>query len=384
MNEDFLPENIQKMALTQTSEEYQNNHYNHALSARDQIQWYIDSIRNVLNDMPFPCSDTLDIKMKKKIKTLQRKRDEQLKSLELSESVIKEDVNILLNTMAGSVNHKWDDYNLGQIVGFNLKTIKCSNNLIPLPIQSLFYVLILTYGYLVNQAINAMILKYEVTSLAEKDIPKKEMALFNELRKFSERLGETNNQIDDIKKGQEEIMRKIDVHDDKTSRAHARQEDKITKRNSAEKRKQLTQEDCASCLYRQKVVYFKKKEDYLRKVGITATIPKLPKDEKMVERTIQRWDQYIASNGEKGTEPPPGYSRERSEMEFERWAETLESIVFEKWKKRQPRLYQKKTDGCETMWTPEDEENLDEDSENFASRGKVSLVARFSHKTKQD
>ena len=166
MNEYFLPDNLQEMVRTQTTEEYRNNLYNYASLARDHIQWYIDCIREILKGILFPCSGTHDAKVKKRILFLQKKRDKQLEDLNLSETAIKEDVNKLLNAMAGSVNHKWDDYNLGKIVGFQSDDIKRSDDLIPLPIQSLYYVSSLTYGYLINHAIKAMILNQRVILLA--------------------------------------------------------------------------------------------------------------------------------------------------------------------------------------------------------------------------
>ena len=184
MNEYLLPDNYREMAQTQTIEEYRNYHNIFASSARNQIQWYIDHIREILNEMSFPCSDTLDDKQKRRVRRLQKKRDEQLAALNLSEIIIKENVNNLLNAMAGSVNHKWDDCNLGEIVGFQSDTIKCSEDLIPLPIQSLYYTVILTYGYLIQHAINTMILKIRVAAIDKTS--QKEIIMY--LRRMSRKM----------------------------------------------------------------------------------------------------------------------------------------------------------------------------------------------------
>lgn len=177
------------------------------------------------------------------------------------------------------------------------------------------------------------------------------------------------------------------INRDRNSKELEKIEDKVNKRNRADKRKPLTQEECADILYKQKVKYFKKKENYLRLVGITATKPKLPKDEKMVERTIQRWDQYLSSEGEKGSKPPKGYSRERSRKEFDDWAEALEQIAYEKWEKEQPIIRRKnKRDGLVSTLSPEmeDEENIEEEEDDQETRGQGNLVDRVAHPTKRD
>ena len=177
------------------------------------------------------------------------------------------------------------------------------------------------------------------------------------------------------------------INREKNSKELEKIEDKVNKRNRADKRKPLTQEECADILYKYKVKYFKKKEDYLRLVGITATKPKLPKDEKMVERTIQRWDQYLSSEGEKGSKPPKGYSRERSRKEFDDWAETLEQIAYEKWEKEQPIIRHKnKRDGLVSTLSPEkeDEENIEEEEDDQETRRQGNLVDRVAHPTKRD
>lgn len=196
-----------------------------------------------------------------------------------------------------------------------------------------------------------------------------------------------NKKTEQLQKGQEETQRKIVVQGDKSNREFEKIEDKVEKRNRADKRKPLTQEECADILYKYKVKYFKKKEDYLRLVGITATKPKLPKDEKMVERTIQRWDQYLSSEGEKGSKPPKGYSRERSRKEFDDWAETLEQIAYEKWEKEQPIIRHKnKRDGLVSTLSPEkeDEENIEEEEDDQETRRQGNLVDRVAHPTKRD
>jgi len=380
MNESFLPDNYQKMAQSQTTEEYLNNLYTHTSFARDHIQWYIDCIREILEEISFPYSDTLDRKTKKKIRILQKKRDEQLEGLYLSDTIIKEDINKLLNAIAGSVNHQWDDYNLGKIIGFQSDTLSCSNDLIPLPIQSLYYISSLTYGYLINHAINAVILKYKVISLTEEDPQKKEEVIISLLNRLLAYARKNDKQFGVFQKGQDVILRRFDVHDDKSSRENKRIMDKIDKKNRVERRKPLTQEECADLLFKQKVIYCKARENYLRKVGITATKVTLPKNELIVLRTIQRWDQYLATNGEKGSTPPNGYSRERSTKEFEGWAEDVERQKYLKWEKKQPQIMRKNymSDGQGDKHFPEFEEDREEEEDDFETRGREDMVEKFN------
>lgn len=102
---------------------------------------------------------------------------------------------------------------------------------------------------------------------------------------------------------------------------------------------------------------------------------KPPKESTMVRRTIQRWDQYLATDGEKGSKPPKGYSREKSTKEFEEWAEEVEMQKYLRWEKKQPSILSRK------KAIEEDEENIEEKEEDFKTRSKQSLddyVNRFS------
>ena len=209
----------------------------------------------------------------------------------------------------------------------------------------------------------------------------------NTIVKSSEKnLNTINKKADQLLQGQEETQRKIIVQGDQSSHRLEKVEEKVDKRNRADKRKPLTQEECADLLYKQKVIFCKKKEDYISKVGITSTRVKCPKDETMVLRTIQRWDQYLATDGEKGTKPPKGYSREKSTREFDDWAEVLEQIAYEKWERKQPiiRKRQKNTDGFVPTHHDEDEENIDEEIDDPETRGAGNLVDRVAHVTKRD
>ena len=195
-----------------------------------------------------------------------------------------------------------------------------------------------------------------------------------------------NKKTDQILNGEENIQREIIIQSDKTTRQHTTLLDKINKRNQSEKRKTLTQEECAEMLFKQKQIYYQKRMLYLHRVGRSgAVVPKLPKGEKIVERTIQRWDQYLSTNGEKGTKPPKGYSRERTEAEFVRWAEVFEQIAYEKWEKKQPAIMRKNqiTDGIVENFSQEDEENLEEVEDDLETRGKRSLADVFDYSRKR-
>ena len=220
--------------------------------------------------------------------------------------------------------------------------------------------------------------KYDSLNNKIDTIEKKQNKEFNDLNKKADQLIEKqdNIQIELINQGH------------KSSHMLEKVEEKVDKRNRADKRKSLTQEECAILLYKQKVLFCKKREDYTLKVGISSTRVKCPKDETMVLRTIQRWDQYLATNGEKGTKPPKGYSRKISAKEFDLWAEVFEQIEYEKWKRKQPMIRRKKykQDGLVSTHSPEkeDEENLEEEEDDQETRGQGNLVDRVAHKTKRD
>ena len=190
--------------------------------------------------------------------------------------------------------------------------------------------------------------------------------------------------VEQIVEGQEDIKRKIVVQGDKSDRKLNKIEDRVNKRNTADKRKPLTQKECAVLLYKQKLTYLQKKENYIRQVGISAMVVHYPKNEKSVERTIQRWDQYLASEGKKGITPPKGYSRERSREEFDRWAEVLEELAYENWKRKQPIIPKRNTNGIAPTHHDEDEENIEEEIDDQETRGQVDLVDRVAHVTKRN
>lgn len=315
MNEDFLPDNYKMMAQSQTADEYLNNLYSHASFARDHIQWYIDYIREILKKMPFPCSDTLDEKMKKRARKLQKKRDKQLESLNLSEIAIKEDVNKLLNAMAGSVNHTWNDSNLGKIVGFQSDTIKCSDDLIPLPIQSLYYVSSLTYGYLVNHAISAIILKYKVISLTEKDPQKKEEMLYNVLIKMQKEIRDIQKRMKDDK---EELTKLI----------------KNRNKIDEEKTGILSIEQCIIYVGKIKKHYIELRRKDCMSIGVPPESVKELK-ERTIRRYVELWDQYQRGNIKKGRKPPrEDYSRNMTMDDYAKLINAAELDAYNKWRAR--------------------------------------------------
>ena len=242
MNEDFLPDNYKIMAQTQTEEEYIHNLFSHASFARDHIQHYINYIRENLEGISFPCSNKLDKETRNSINSLKKKRDEQLEALKLSEIAIKEDVNKLLNAMAGSVNYNWDVCSLGKIVGFQIDTISCSDNLIPLPIQSLYYVSSLTYGYLVEHAIKAMILNHKVDLI---------VLSIKKGNEFKEAIQADKNRLDDIEN-------KLYVHDKNEAYHYMAIKAYIDHFYKSTKRNKLTQKDCANVIYNVRNDFLKK------------------------------------------------------------------------------------------------------------------------------
>ena len=202
MNEDFLPEVYRETPITEPIEEYQKKFIEPIVHSRDEIQWIIDYIRGTLNEIAFSRSDSQSKEVLETIKTYQEEKEEQLDILRICEINIKKDTNTFLNAIAGSVNYKWDDYNLIKIIGFQSNQIKCSDNLIPLPLQSLNYVLSARYCLLLKCAINAVMLKCKVISLTENDPQEKGQCLklvLDFLSKISEQIGYQGLTIKELK-----------------------------------------------------------------------------------------------------------------------------------------------------------------------------------------
>lgn len=206
MDEDFLPKIYQEMHLSKTVENYQKDFLIPIISSRDEIQWIIDYIRNTLKEIDFDCPNSRRKKLLEKIKTYREEQEEQLDILRICEINIKKDTNTFLNAIAGSVNYKWDDYNLTKIIGFQSDQIKCSNKPIPLPLQSLNYVLSARYCLLLKCAINAVMLKCKVISLTENDpqeighcLNKKLESVLDFLSEISEQIGDQGQKIKELK-----------------------------------------------------------------------------------------------------------------------------------------------------------------------------------------
>lgn len=371
MNEDFLPDNLQEMARTQTTEEYQNNLNNHASFARDHIQWYINYIREILEEIPFPCSDTLDKKVKRRLLFLQKKRDKQLEDLKLSETIVKEDVNKLLNAMAGSVNYKWDGYNLGKIVGFQTDTISCSEDLIPLPIQSLYYISSLTYGYLIEHAIKAMILNQRVTLIS------------HSIKKGKE--SEEDKQA--IEKRLDDLEKKLLLHDDREMRHYESTNKQIDRLYKSTRRNKLTQKECAKIIYDARVAFGKKRMTFLESHKIPC-IPNYCKyhvaKEESIEREIQRWDKMLNERRETKKCPPDGYSREKNASDFKNWINNIENDKYQIWEDNLiTRLMLKEKTGLCQAYHEEDEENQ-ENENDFQDRYESDLTRLTDHTTRRD
>ena len=214
--------------------------------------------------------------------------DEIIENLYLGDLESSEDVNKLLNTVAGSVNYRWDSYNLGKIVGFQSDEIKCSDDLIPLPIQSLYYVSSLTYGYLVRCAINAMILKYEVLMLIKKpsETASAELEQYKQMldrqKALEDQCKEMNKQLKQITKGQENIQKNV-------NESSKRLETKIENRNNVEKTKALKPSAC------------------LKEIKKILKDARLEIHEPSIKKRLSSWNTFIRTKGEKGSEPLAGY-----------------------------------------------------------------------------
>ena len=224
-------------------------------------------------------------------------------------------------------------------------------------------------------AVTAWQVKQDIIAIFENDPFKIRERINKGVKPILDFLFEFKKQMDDIKKEQENTQRKIDVQGDRSSRENKSLKDDISKRNKADKRKPLTQEDCAVILFRQKGIYLMKRQRYLERIGITKTKVKSPKNDTTVLRTIQRWDQYLATDGEKGIKPPKYYSREKSQKEFEIWAEDVEREKYQRWEMKQPMIMRKNmSDGQVDTHFPEFEEDREEEEDVFETRGQEDLV----------
>lgn len=346
MEEDFLPKIYQEMYLSKTVEDYQKVFLVPIVHSRDEIQWIINYIRSTLKEIDFDSSNPRNKRELKRIKAYQEEKEEQLDVLRICEINIKNDTNTLLNAIAGSVNYKWDDYNLTNIIGFQSNQIQCSEKPIPLPLQSLSYVLSAKYCLLIKCAINAVILKYKSISLAEND-PQK---ILEEFKHFLKPIEESSKII------QKELLLQID--------REARHFDNMTKQIANYQRKtkriQITQEQCAEILYAFKVEYLEKREAYCKRNQITV-LPssfKVPKLECIVRR-VQRWDKAIKTNSETLRYPPKGYSREMNPLEFTSWVMRMEKEKYDIWEAYQKAHFKQRkiNDGLIPVQETEDEEN---------------------------
>jgi len=103
----------------------------------------------------------------------------------------------LLNEIASSISLNWDDYNLTKIIGFHSSDIKCSDNLIPLPLLSQFYMISSEYCLLTKCALNAVALKYKADATCKDPYGK----LFEDLKDFfTERRKQVPNKQKDLAK----------------------------------------------------------------------------------------------------------------------------------------------------------------------------------------
>ena len=193
MNEDFLPKYFQENVRSKSKEEFQEYVYTLTLDEKREISWIIGHIRKTLKEIQFPSLDTLTEDDKERIELYQADRNDQLVILDICEKNIKTDTNTLLNSIAGSVNHKWDDIFLGEIVAFRSDKVKRSNNLIPLPLQSLSYTLSARFCLLVKCAINAITLNYKVAAIYQKTQP---IHFEQILEKMYDKIDKLYNKID--------------------------------------------------------------------------------------------------------------------------------------------------------------------------------------------
>ena len=261
----------------------------------------------------------------------------------------------------GSINYSFDEKNAPHLLSLHLSD------------------LLTDFCYFSVQLVKAVNFQHGVVSLFEKNPKKTGEIIDSKLNFIIESLSGVNNKTGNIQKEQEDNQRQSAVQCDRLIRKLEKIEDKVDKKNRADKRKPLTQEECADILFKKKVFYCKKKENYLKRVGITANVQPPPKNAESVKRTIQRWDQYLLSDGEKGTKPAKGYSRVVSKLEFESWAETLELIKYERWEKKQPSI--RNIYGHAVTDSQEDEEYLEEDQE---SRAEEDMVERYTDETEWD
>lgn len=305
MNKDFLPSIYQEMASTKSKKDYQNDFIGPMLNYKNEIQWIIDYISRTLKGIRFRALYPLNEEKKKNIQEYRKERQEQLDTLSICELNIKQETNNLLNAVAGSNDQKWDDDDLIKIEGFQGSSlVEILDKPIPLPIQSIIYILSARYCLLTKCAINAMILK-------------------NKVDMFINQYPYTK-----IGKDLEEIKETLD------------------------KQKKITpniQDDLAQWV-RKGIINYCRKHPEIVEAGI-----KFPKETSMI-RLFNHWNRYLNASEDqkekmKEFKPYPKYVRilYASQEEVEEWGEEVftRSFIEAKRQKKEEKAKKKKIDALD-------------------------------------
>lgn len=335
---------------------------------KNSFQKMIDRIRALMHNALLSRSVYgLDETRKKELEECQKKWEQLMSVIDYVEKEIKRNTNGLLKIFHGNENGEiYRIYTMINKIGFE-DAVGYEEGFVPQALPIYLFTIIDLLNILSSCAMNAMSIQYDVNTIFENNPQKIEELFKKNLKLVSDDFLDLKRLLELIKKTQEKNQRQSAIQSDRSIRKLSKIENKVDKRNKADKRKSLTQEECAVILFKQKGIYFMKRQNYLHRVGITKTKAKFPKNDTMVLRTIQRWDQYLATNGEKGSKPPKGYSREKSQMEFEIWAEDLEKQKYLRWENRQPLIMLKKK-------KPDETEEALEEEDDIETRGREDMV----------
>lgn len=171
------------------------------------------------------------------------------------------------------------------------------------------------------QLVKAVDLQYYVESLFEKKPQIMEEFVNNRLNAMMESLSVLEKHIDTIQKVQAENQRQSTVQNDRSIRKLEIIEDKVDKRNRAERCKQLKLTTCLDAI---EEVYVDSRYNYPQQFELHLS---------GIKKTLSAWNQYLKTGGEKGEPPLPNFDfyRHTDKETFKKW---VRDIFFPDYRER--------------------------------------------------
>lgn len=175
--------------------------------------------------------------------------------------------------------------------------------------------------YFSIQLVKAVNFQHYVDSLFKQKSQKIEEFVNNRLNAMMESLSVLEKQIDTIQKVQAENQRQSTVQNDRSISKLEKIEDKVDKRNRAEKRKQLKLTTCLAAIQE---VYEDPKYNYPQQFEFHYF---------SIKKTLSGWNQYMKTDGEKGDPPLPQFDfyRHTDKETFKKW---VRDIFFPDYRER--------------------------------------------------